>query len=45
MGSDKEGVILLFPSSLKHQVYPFYESDGVRVSVSGNIGVIQEDLK
>jgi|TARA_B110000444_G_C18581871_1_gene474325 hypothetical protein len=45
MGSDKEGVILFFPASLKHQVYPFYGSDAVRVSVSGNIGVIQEDLK
>lgn len=31
-----EGVILLFPSSMKHCVYPFYTSDDYRISVSGN---------
>lgn len=31
-----EGVIAVFPSDLYHQVYPFYSSDGVRVSVAGN---------
>lgn len=27
---------ILFPSSLIHQVYPFYSSDKTRISVSGN---------
>ena len=37
MDSDKEGVILLFPSRLRHQVYPFYNCDKERISISGNI--------
>ena len=37
MDSDKEGVILLFPSRLRHQVYPFYNCDKQRISISGNI--------
>lgn len=32
-----EGCMLLFPSLLQHQVYPFYENDGYRISVSGNL--------
>lgn len=32
-----EGKMFLFPSHLTHQVYPFYTSDDVRISVSGNI--------
>lgn len=32
-----EGSMLLFPSKLNHQVYPFYESDEERISVSGNV--------
>lgn len=31
-----ENNIILFPSSLMHMVYPFYSSDGYRISVSGN---------
>lgn len=31
-----EGVALLFPSTMKHCVYPFYTSDDYRISVSGN---------
>ena len=37
MDSNKEGVILLFPSRLRHQVYPFYNCDKERISISGNI--------
>ena len=37
MNSKVEGKMVLFPSSLNHQVYPFYNSDETRVSVSGNI--------
>ena len=32
-----EGTMLFFPSSLKHQVYPFYDSDEARISISGNL--------
>lgn len=31
-----EGKICIFPAELQHQVYPFYSSKGVRVSVAGN---------
>jgi len=32
-----EGRIVMFPSRLKHQVYPFQTSDGYRISISGNL--------
>ena len=32
-----EGCILMFPSTLAHCVYPFYTSEGDRISISGNI--------
>lgn len=32
-----EGTIILFPSFLNHQVYPFYTSDEYRISVAGNV--------
>jgi hypothetical protein len=31
-----EGKICIFPAELQHQVYPFYSTDNVRVSVAGN---------
>ena len=34
-----EGTMLFFPSQLNHQVYPFYDCDEDRISVSGNIRV------
>lgn len=34
-----EGKICIFPAELQHQVYPFYSSAGVRVSVAGNYRV------
>ena len=33
------GTILLFPSTLNHQVYPFYLSNKYRISISGNIAL------
>jgi len=32
-----EGKMLFFPAALKHEVYPFYDSDETRISVSGNV--------
>ena len=37
MNPDKEGMLLFFPAHLKHEVYPFYDCDETRISVSGNI--------
>tara|TARA_R100001480_G_C4677462_1_gene174350 strand:+ start:88 stop:735 length:648 start_codon:yes stop_codon:yes gene_type:complete len=32
-----EGTMIFFPSTLRHQVYPFYTSNKDRISISGNI--------
>ena len=37
MDKTLEGIILLFPSELFHQVYPFYTSDKDRITAAGNI--------
>tara|TARA_B100001113_G_C20995996_1_gene572729 strand:+ start:187 stop:810 length:624 start_codon:yes stop_codon:yes gene_type:complete len=37
MSPEMEGKMLFFSSRLKHGVYPFYESDGTRISISGNL--------
>ncbi len=34
-----EGKMLMFPAKLPHQVYPFYTSNGYRITVSGNINL------
>ena len=40
MEKEAEGYMVLFPSSLHHLVSPFYDNDGERISISGNISVI-----
>jgi hypothetical protein len=37
LNKNYEGKFLLFPSNLSHCVYPFFNSDEIRISVSGNI--------
>ena len=37
MNPEIEGIMLFFPSEMKHQVYPFYNCDEDRISISGNI--------
>jgi hypothetical protein len=37
ISKELENTMLFFPSSLKHLVNPFYNSDEVRVSISGNL--------
>jgi hypothetical protein len=32
-----EGYMAMFPSSLNHEVYPFYTSDDFRITIAGNI--------
>ena len=34
-----EGLMLFFPSQLNHSVYPFYNCDEDRISVSGNLSL------
>ena len=36
---EDEGRMLLFPSKLRHVVYPFYNCDEERISVSGNVSL------
>lgn len=38
LNPEDEGKLLFFPSSLWHSVYPFYNCDETRISVSGNLG-------
>ena len=33
-----EGKVALFPADLNHAVYPFFTSDDVRITISGNVG-------
>ena len=37
LDKEAEGQMLLFPSKLMHNVYPFYNCDEERISISGNI--------
>lgn len=37
MNPDYEGTLLFFPSQLNHMVYPYYNCDEQRITVSGNI--------
>ena len=37
LSKDDEGTIVMFPAKLPHIVYPFHSSDGIRISVAGNI--------
>ena len=39
MDKEAEGYMVMFPSVLKHEVCPFYENDGERISISGNIDI------
>jgi len=32
-----EGSMMMFPAALKHQVYPFYNCEEERISISGNV--------
>ena len=36
---EDEGPMLFFPSGLHHQVYPFYNCDQERITVSGNVSI------
>ena len=40
-----EGVMVLFPAKMRHQVYPFYTSDDYRISIAGNLKRIIKSKK
>ena len=35
--SNDNGLMMFFPSSLNHQVYPYFENNEQRISISGNL--------
>lgn len=37
MGEQWRGKMLFFPASMNHEVFPYYECDDQRISISGNI--------
>lgn len=37
LSPNDNGLMMIFPADLNHQVYPFYECDEKRVSISGNV--------
>ena len=37
-----EGVMIFFPARMKHCVYPFYETEEPRISISGNLSYSSE---
>jgi len=39
MEKEAEGYMVMFPSCLLHQVFPFYNDNGERISISGNINI------
>ena len=39
MEKEAEGYLVMFPSRLLHQVFPFYKSTGERISISGNVAI------
>ncbi len=39
-----EGDMFIFPADLPHWVYPFKKTEGQRVSISGNIKLIEGDI-
>ena len=40
LSSKYEGVMIFFPARLKHCVYPFYETEEPRISISGNLSYL-----
>ena len=44
MSKEVEGTMLFFPSQLCHQVYPFYNCDDDRISISGNISLKTNEI-
>jgi hypothetical protein len=41
----EEGMVLMFPSELRHYVFPFKDKESQRVSISGNFDFIKQDVQ
>ncbi len=41
----QEGRMLFFPANLRHSVYPFYDTDEPRISISGNVHYKEGQIK
>jgi hypothetical protein len=41
----EEGMIIMFPSEVRHYVYPFRDKESIRVSISGNLDSINGNNK
>jgi len=39
LSPEMDGTLVFFPAQLRHQVYPFYNCDEDRISISGNISL------
>ncbi len=44
MSPKLEGTLVFFPSQMQHQVYPFYNCEEERISISGNISLDTREL-
>ena len=42
---EMEGTLLFFPAALNHEVYPFYNCDEQRISISGNIWLRERTIE
>ena len=40
LSTEYEGFMVFFPAKLRHCVYPFYEIDQPRISISGNLSYL-----
>ena len=45
MDPEIEGCMMVFPSTLSHQVHPFYGTDESRISIAGNVLTTMVELQ
>ena len=45
MDPEIEGWMMVFPSTLNHEVHPFYGTDEARISIAGNVLTTMVELQ
>ena len=45
LSPEDEGRMLFFPAGLMHQVYPFYGTEEERITISGNISLVDPNVQ
>ena len=45
LSPEDEGRMFFFPAELNHQVYPFYGTEEVRITISGNILLVNPNIQ